>query len=80
MRVVTMACALNFKEYLTIYHSQAVLSRKAPQLFPIFAKGRKEGKGPDNIKATMAEAYEAVQSALPAEHKGMVKNEDQEKP
>lgn len=39
-----------------------------------------KGKGPDNIKATMAEAYEAVQSALPAEHKGMVKNEDQEKP
>lgn len=36
-----------------------------------------KGKGIDNIKATMAEAYAAVESALPERHKGMVSNEDQ---
>lgn len=37
-----------------------------------------KGQGLENIKATMAEAYIAVESALPDEHKGMVKNDDQE--
>lgn len=32
-----------------------------------------KGKGMENIKATMAEAYAAVESALPEQHKGMVK-------
>ena len=36
-----------------------------------------KGQGVENIKATMAEAYAAVESALPEEYKGMVKNEDQ---
>lgn len=35
-------------------------------------------KGAGNIKATMSEAYAAVESALPEEYKGMVRNEDQE--
>lgn len=39
-----------------------------------------KGKGTDNIKTTMQEAYAAIQSALPEEHKGMVKNDDQEVP
>lgn len=32
-----------------------------------------KGKGMENIKATMAEAYTAVESALPEKYKGMVK-------
>lgn len=32
-----------------------------------------KGKGMENIKATMAEAYAAVESALPEQYKGMVK-------
>ena len=36
-------------------------------------------KGPENIKATMTEAYAAVESALPEKYKGMVKNEDQDR-
>ncbi|MDE6173377.1 MAG: 1-acyl-sn-glycerol-3-phosphate acyltransferase, partial [Bacteroides sp.] len=36
-----------------------------------------KGQGTENIKATMAEAYVAVESALPEEYKGMVKNDDQ---
>ncbi|MDR0893241.1 MAG: 1-acyl-sn-glycerol-3-phosphate acyltransferase [Mediterranea sp.] len=35
-------------------------------------------KGLENIKATMAEAYAAVESALPEQYKGMVKNADQD--
>ena len=31
------------------------------------------------MKATMAEAYTAVESALPDKFKGMVKNEDQDR-
>lgn len=38
-----------------------------------------KGQGIENIKATMAEAYAAVESALPEEYKGMVKNEDQDR-
>ena len=38
-----------------------------------------KGKGMENIKATMAEAYAAVESALPEQYKGMVKNEDQDR-
>lgn len=38
-----------------------------------------KGKGIDNIKGTMEEAYEAVQSSLPEHYKGMVKNEDQDR-
>ena len=38
-----------------------------------------KGKGVDNIKATMAEAYATVESALPEQHRGMVKNEDQDR-
>jgi 1-acyl-sn-glycerol-3-phosphate acyltransferase len=37
-----------------------------------------KGKGPENIKATLSEAYAAVESALPERYKGMVKNLDQE--
>jgi 1-acyl-sn-glycerol-3-phosphate acyltransferase len=37
-----------------------------------------KGQGHENIKATMQEAYIAVESALPDNHKGMVKNDDQE--
>lgn len=36
------------------------------------------GQGMENIKTTMAEAYTAVESALPDKYKGMVKNDDQE--
>ena len=32
-----------------------------------------------DIKATMAEAYAAVESALPEKYKGMIKNEDQDR-
>ncbi len=39
-----------------------------------------KGKGTENIKTTMAEAYTAVESALPEKYKGIVKNEDQEVP
>ena len=38
-----------------------------------------KGKGIENIKGTMEEAYEAVQSSLPEHYKGMVKNEDQDR-
>ena len=37
-----------------------------------------KGQGAENIKATMAEAYTAVESALPEQYRGMVKNEDQD--
>ena len=36
-------------------------------------------KGAENIKASMNEAYAAVESALPEKYKGMVKNEDQDR-
>lgn len=36
-----------------------------------------KGQGTENIKATLAEAYTAVESALPEKYKGMVKNDDQ---
>lgn len=38
-----------------------------------------KGQGAENIKLTMEEAYEAIQSALPDKHKGMVRNEDQDR-
>ena len=38
-----------------------------------------KGKGIDNIKATMTEAYAAVESSLPEKYKGMLINEDQDK-
>lgn len=37
-----------------------------------------KGQGGDNIKDTMEEAYTVIQSALPEEYKGMVRNEDQD--
>lgn len=37
-----------------------------------------KGKGPETIKATLNEAYRAVESALPEKHRGMVKNADQD--
>lgn len=37
-----------------------------------------KGKGSEYIKLTMEEAYAKVESALPDEYKGMVKNDDQE--
>ncbi|NDV59589.1 1-acyl-sn-glycerol-3-phosphate acyltransferase [Bacteroides sp. 519] len=37
-----------------------------------------KGKGIENIKATMAEAYKAVESSLPEKNKGMILNDDQE--
>lgn len=37
-----------------------------------------KGKGMENIKATMEEAYMKVESALPTKYKGMVQNDDQE--
>lgn len=36
-------------------------------------------KGPENVKATMTEAYAAVESALPEKYKGMVQNDDQDR-
>ena len=36
-----------------------------------------KGKGPENIKETMAEAYQVVMSGLPPERQGFIKNEDQ---
>ena len=36
-----------------------------------------KGKGPENIKETMDEAYQVVMSGLPPERQGFVKNEDQ---
>ncbi len=42
---------------------------------PIFPKGQ----GMDNIKATMAESYAIIESALEPGFRGMIKNEDQEK-
>jgi 1-acyl-sn-glycerol-3-phosphate acyltransferase len=36
-----------------------------------------KGKGMENIKATLNEAYTAVESALPEKYQGMVKNADQ---
>ena len=38
-----------------------------------------KGKGAENIKASMNEAYAAVESALPEKYKGLVKNEDQDR-
>ena len=38
-----------------------------------------EATADENGKATMAEAYTAVESALPEKYKGMVKNEDQDR-
>lgn len=35
-------------------------------------------QGSENIKATMQEAYKAIESALPDKYRGMVKNDDQE--
>jgi 1-acyl-sn-glycerol-3-phosphate acyltransferase len=40
---------------------------------PIFPKG----KGSDNIRETLNEAYSAVESALPEKYKGYVENRDQ---
>ena len=34
-------------------------------------------KGPENIKETMEEAYQAVMAGLPPERQGFIKNEDQ---
>ena len=39
-----------------------------------------QGQGAEDIKATMEKAYAAIESALPAQYQGMVKNADQEKP
>ena len=36
-----------------------------------------KGKGPENIKETMEEAYQAVMAGLPPERQGFIKNEDQ---
>ena len=38
-----------------------------------------KGKGAENIKASMNEAYAAVERALPEKYKGMVKNDDQDR-
>ncbi|MDR0976635.1 MAG: 1-acyl-sn-glycerol-3-phosphate acyltransferase [Prevotellaceae bacterium] len=38
------------------------------------------GQGPENVRQTLEEAYAAVESALPPSYRGMVKNEDQERP
>lgn len=37
-----------------------------------------KGQGIENVKATMTEAYVAVETALPEKYKGMVKNDDQD--
>ncbi len=39
-----------------------------------------KGKGPENVRDTMKQAYAAVESALPERYKGSVTNEDQERP
>ena len=49
-----------------------------PMILTIHEPIPPKGKGIDNIKATMSEAYTAVESALPEKHKGMIKNEDQD--
>ena len=36
-----------------------------------------KGKGPENIKETLEEAYQAVMAGLPPERQGFIKNEDQ---
>lgn len=38
-----------------------------------------KGQGMENMKQTMEEAYAAIENALPDKHKGMVKNEDQDR-
>lgn len=38
------------------------------------------GVGSENIRTTLSQAHAMVESALPDKYKGMVKNEDQEKP
>lgn len=69
---------------LTIDGSFKVLSRTGKWIHPhrmtltIHNPIPPKGKGMDNIRETMAEAYIAVESALPDEYKGMVKNDDQE--
>lgn len=37
-----------------------------------------KGQGSENIKETLEEAYEIIQSAMPDKYKGMVRNEDQD--
>lgn len=69
---------------LTIDGSYKVLSRTGKWVHPhrmtltIHDPIPPKGKGMDNVKETMAEAYAAVESDLPDEYKGMVKNNDQE--
>jgi 1-acyl-sn-glycerol-3-phosphate acyltransferases len=69
---------------LTIDGSFEVLSRTGKWVSPhkmiltIHDPILPKGKGMENIKETMAEAYAAVQSALPEKYKGMVQNDDQE--
>ena len=36
-----------------------------------------KGKGPENVKETMEEAYQVVMSGLPPERQGFVQNADQ---
>ena len=48
-----------------------------PLTLTIHAPIPPKGKGPDNIKASMAEAYDAIMAGLPAERQGYVKNDDQ---
>jgi len=69
---------------LTIDGSFSVLSRTGKWIHPhrmiltIHDPIPPKGKGTDNIKATMDEAYKAVESVLPEKYKGMIKNDDQE--
>lgn len=71
---------------LTINGSFRVLSRtgkivnRHPMTLTIHEPIPPKGQGIENIKATMNEAYAAVESALVPEYQGMVLNEDQEVP
>lgn len=69
---------------LTINGSFRVLPRTGkivnchPMTLTIHPPIPPKGQGIENIKATMSEAYAAVESSLEAEFQGMVRNEDQE--
>ncbi len=65
--------------HLKSFHAQAKWIHRHRMILTIHDPIPPKGKGMENIKATMAEAYAAVESALPEQHKGMVKNEDQDR-
>lgn len=69
---------------LTIDGSFSILPRTGKWIHPrrmvltIHPPIPPQSKGVENIKTTLAQAYQAVESALPQEYKGMITNDDQE--